>query len=507
MPLRTLIEILAPVVAGAFGVGARLRWISPRAASPPEAGRFPLALTGGPDPVVLPERSRFQHLEIIGASGTGKNYHGLLPLMRQDLARRCGVLVLDPKGSMRPAVESYARSCRRLKDLRVLDLADPMGSDGYNPFVGDDPLLVAERVHAAFYSEDATATPYYRDLAQGLLYGFFGLCHRLDALPTPGQLRSVALDQGALASFAGLDARAPEARELRRRFLRMAPRDYAERFQGLANALTPLCLGALAPALETVEPGLVLAESLERGGVVYVGLAADQYPGSFRRVSTLLLMDLQACLTRRYGAAAPPCFVYIDELADVLYPQFRALIAKSREARVGLTVAHQALGDLGRRGTATAEAVFGNTANKILLRQGSPESAEELARLFGEAPEAAPGGSSPAPWGLPGSVGIPRGRGGGPKRRVVEPTELLNLEVGEAFLVVQGARGRGLGRVRLPAAPPWTRGRRPRPAARRLRFRPLVLGGGEPEDLARPDPGTELGRAALARLGRRRGAD
>ncbi|HTB22302.1 MAG TPA: type IV secretion system DNA-binding domain-containing protein [bacterium] len=494
------------VLAGAGILSLKRKALEAPEAEPQDPlGEFPLALTMRARPVIT-ERARFQHLEIVGSSGTGKNYHGLLPMIHQDMARGAGLIIIDPKGAMRRTVAAYARACGRTRDLRCLDLADPEGSDTYNPFAGGDPALVAERAHAAFFSDDATATSFYRDRALSLFYPFFGLCRRLGVLATPEQLRGVAMDQGALAALVALAPGAPEARDLRRQALSLSPLEYSKNLQGVVNALTPLCTGAFASLLNTGSPGVRLEAVLSRGGILYAGLASDQYPSAFKRVSTLLLMDLQSSLTKRYAAEARPVFLYLDEFADLLYPQVRALVAKAREARVGIVLAHQSLGDLARQGRPIAEAIFENTANKILLRMGGADSAEMLARLSGSGIKAERPNWALRRGGLRGARTAQSLNAHQEKRPLFHPNDLMNLAVGEAFMIVQNSGGRELYRGRLRSAPeagPF-RKRRRRAKDRAPAPGPLDLAAPESADLRMPKPSTPLAKAALERMQRSR---
>jgi hypothetical protein len=405
---------------------------------------------------------------------------------------------------MRARFEAYARDAGRLGEVRCLDLSDPAHSDSYNPFLGGDPLLVAERAHASLYSGDHTSTPFYRESARSLFLAVFPLCRRLNVLPTPAQLRLLAQDQNALAALAALDPEAPESAELKRGLLRLSNAEYSRTLQGLANALAPLSAGPIGALVNTCRPSIDTQALLQNGGLLYAGLASDQYPALFRTVSTLLLMDLQASLTVRYRREAKSLFVYLDEFADLLYPEMGALVAKAREARVGIIAAHQSLGDLERAGGPAARSLFENFSNKILLRVGSAESADRLAALSAEDVEAAP------------NPRISRGglRGGAPSQALrladapgIPAKELLNLSVGEAYLIVQRRRGRELYRARLPPAPEpksWDGPARiptPGPA------RPALVweeGDASAAAAAHPEPEHPLGAAAFKRLDRRR---
>src|SRR5579872_5981164 len=65
-----------------------------------ELGRFPLVFSKKP-PVFLAELERYQHIQILGASGFGKTSRGILPAIYQDIHNGAGVFVLDVKSNMR----------------------------------------------------------------------------------------------------------------------------------------------------------------------------------------------------------------------------------------------------------------------------------------------------------------------------------------------------------------------------------------------------------------------
>ncbi|HTB21742.1 MAG TPA: TraM recognition domain-containing protein [bacterium] len=350
-----------------------------------EVGNCYLVLSPKPMQVVMGEESRMLHTEVIGATGVGKNYYCQLPWIYQDIIRGAGVVVIDPKGAMRNQVAAYVEKAGRQFHSRYLSLSKPHLSDTYNPLVDQDPHVVAERFHQAFYQDDNTATPYYKEQAQGFLYDLFAIFHKMNVVPTMEQVRSIAFNQDALAMLLREAPDCREAKELRLRMVSGMKADlYRENFQGLVNKLTALCGSPFAPALNTTSPSINIRETLAKGGILYVDLAADLYPSSFSRVSTLLLMDLMSCLTARYQKPGlKPAFLYLDEFADLIYPKVGGLIAKARGARVGIIFAHQSLGDLQRHGDGMAKAIFESSRNKIIFQVGSAETAETMSQLFG----------------------------------------------------------------------------------------------------------------------------
>src|SRR5665213_400375 len=164
-----------------------------------DVGNCYLVLSPKPMQVVMGEESRMLHTEVIGATGVGKNYYCQLPWIYQDIMHGAGVVIIDPKGAMRTQVAAYVRKAGRQSHARYLSLSQPRLSDTYNPLVDQDPHVVAERFHQAFYQDDNTATPYYKEQAQGFLYDLFALFHKMNVVPTMEQVRSIAFNQDALA--------------------------------------------------------------------------------------------------------------------------------------------------------------------------------------------------------------------------------------------------------------------------------------------------------------------
>ena len=75
--------------------------------------------------------------------------------------------------------------------------------------------------------------------------------------------------------------------------------------------------------------------------------------------------------------------VAIDEFSALHSDNVLALLARGREAGVGVLLATQELADLDRAGRGLRDQILGNTALKIAHRQDVPESAAAVARLAG----------------------------------------------------------------------------------------------------------------------------
>jgi conjugal transfer pilus assembly protein TraD len=115
-----------------------------------------------------------------------------------------------------------------------------------------------------------------------------------------------------------------------------------------------------------------MAECIERGQVVYLGLDAlsDTMVGS--AIGSILVADLAAVAGERYNhrPGSAPVNLFIDEAAEVVNDPFIQLLNKGRGAGLRLTIATQTFADfVARTGSeAKARQVLGNINNLIALR-------------------------------------------------------------------------------------------------------------------------------------------
>ena len=74
-----------------------------------------------------------------------------------------------------------------------------------------------------------------------------------------------------------------------------------------------------------------------------------------------------------------PFFVYVDEAHRYVTDDVEGLLTQSRKFGIGVTLAHQYLGQLGKPGDKIYEAVRNSTETKVVFRVKSPEEAQALA--------------------------------------------------------------------------------------------------------------------------------
>ncbi len=189
--------------------------------------------------------------------------------------------------------------------------------------------------------------------------------------------------------LAAVSSRTSPARaEYVRDYLGSLTADQNSAVRGLASRLAVLTESHTGPLLEPGSPErtLDLRRALRGGEVVLFSLNSSTYGGLASMLGTLAVQDLVAASGARLTTGArelPRAVVAIDEFSALHSDNVLALLARGREAGVGVLLATQELADLDRAGRGVREQILGNTALKIAHRQDVPESAAAVARLAG----------------------------------------------------------------------------------------------------------------------------
>lgn len=325
-------------------------------------------------PAALDPRARLRHLHILGPTGVGKSTL-MLNLITQDLQAGRGVVVIEPKGDLITAVLERVPA-RRTRDLAVLDPTDTDQPVGLNPLqLGEGSReLAVDHLVAAFKGLFASSWgPRTQDL---LTAGLLTLVrHRgatlADLLPlftdpaTRGRYLHDLDDPLALQPFwSWFDA--------------LSDRERASVLAPLMNKLrTFLLRDTVRSVVAQPGPRLDLSALLARGGVLLVDLSRGRVgPEAAGLLGSLVFASLWQTL--RQGSAASPLAIYIDEFQDYLHlpTDTGEMLAQSRSLGVGLTLAHQHLGQLPAE---LRNGVLANAHSRIAFQLGY-DDAHTLAR-------------------------------------------------------------------------------------------------------------------------------
>jgi len=326
------------------------------------------------------DADRFAHIHIIGKTGTGKTTL-LETLIRSDIAAGHGVALIDPHGDLATRVIAAATKLRP-DDLVVVDPSDPACPYGYNPLAGVSPTWVPL---AASGLLEALKKRWSDSWGVRMEHVLRNALHALIAAgdaSLPDILR-IGSDE---AFRADVLTRVTNAQV--RRFWETEYPEYTPSYQRDAFAPIQNKIGALLadPRMErffvTAPIKLRFRRLMDEGKVLVVNLARGKLgEDSAGLLGAILMTAMSLAAFSRADMLEEnrrPFFLFIDEFHSYTTHSIADMISELRKFRVGLTLAHQHMGQLDAD---VRETVLGNAGTRIVFRVGALDAAL-LAREF-----------------------------------------------------------------------------------------------------------------------------
>jgi hypothetical protein len=346
-------------------------------------------------PVRLDERTRCEHMHVVGTTGGGKTTL-IEHMVRQDVLNGRGVCVLDPHGGHPDSL--YRRLVTWLgqsgfSTKRTVHLIDPNAGGyvtGFNPLsvpAGHDPAVVAEAAFEAFeklWGEDGDSKPTIQRV----------LTATLTALAEQGITLAEALllldpeDPGGLREYL-LGEVADEYTRGELMWLhdmggdRAGIRDLRIEVTGPRNRLAKLVrLEALRTIVGQTARIIDFRQALDHGHIILANLSggARVYEKGADILGRLLLRSLFFHAKRRDNPQVP-YFVYLDECQRYLSGDVPNLLAEVRKYGVGLVLSHQWQSQLAAVDEEILSAVRSGTNIKVVFRVKDQIEAADLAEM------------------------------------------------------------------------------------------------------------------------------
>lgn len=318
-------------------------------------------------PVLLPEVTSRSHLHVIGPTGTGKSTL-LAGLALADAIAGRALVVIEPKGDL---VDDIVRRLpkERADDLILLEPTGGARSVGFNPLAGpvedaerraDELLSLFRQLFGSAIGPRSADVLLHALLTAARLPG--GCLTDIPTLLTNPAFRRAAVgatsDPLVLGPFwAGFETRSE-----------------TERAMVVAPLLNKLRVFTSRPAvrhmLSQAAPPLSLDAVLSERRILLVNLNRGQIgPETAGLLGSLLLLQLWRAIQRRAtlpAAERAPAMVIVDEWQDYAAAlDFGDVFATARGLGVGLTVAHQHLGQLS---AGLQAAVLANARSRVAFR-------------------------------------------------------------------------------------------------------------------------------------------
>jgi hypothetical protein len=375
------------------------RPVVPKPTEPVPPSIEPFVVLGSDEanlPVRLDERSRCEHMHMIGTTGGGKTTL-IEHMVRQDILNGRGVCVLDPHGGHPDSL--YRRLLTwlghsGLNTRRTIHVIDPNAGGyvtGFNPLsvpAGHDPAVVAEAAFEAFErlwgDEDGDTKPTIQRV----------LTATLTALAEQGITLAEALllldpeDLDGLREYL-LGEVADEYTQGELMWLaamggdRAGMRDLRVEVTGPRNRLAKLVrLEALRTIVGQTERVIDFRQALDEGHIILANLSGGPlvYEKGADILGRLLLRFLLFHAKRRQRPEVP-YFVYLDECQRYLSGDVPNLLAEVRKYGVGLVLSHQWQSQLAKVDEEILSAVRSGTNVKVVFRVKDQIEAADLAEM------------------------------------------------------------------------------------------------------------------------------
>jgi conjugal transfer pilus assembly protein TraD len=396
LAFAALVAVPLPAAAGVLtvGIGVRVAVRLAKRASERRAERVAAAdaaatRLGRDDSglsVSIPDRALAAHGLILGATGAGKSTT-MMAILGTQVARGRPVVAIDLKGS--PA---FARELREQAETagRPFKLWTIDGSSYWNPLANGNATELKDKLIAT----ERFTEPHYQRAAER--YVQLALQVMQERAPQKPITLAGVVTMLEPARLAAATRELPRERsEYIRAYVGNLTADQTSAVRGLASRLAILTESHTGRYLEAPPPGewpqtVDLRRALDGDEVVLFSLNSSSYGKLAGQLGTLVVQDLVTAAGNRLqaagdrGASPRQAVVAIDEFSALGSDNVVALLARGREAGVGVLLATQELADLDRAARGLREQVLGNTSVKIAHRQDVPESAAAVARLAGQ---------------------------------------------------------------------------------------------------------------------------
>lgn len=364
--------------------------------------------------VVLTAKDRYLHLLCDGPTGCGKTSQVLVPMILQDIQKKHGVIVMEPKGDL--AEKVYAMGVKySVKDMLYFNPINP-DCPYLNPLDGKEDEVI-ETMTTVFNMLTPDSKTYFQDMNNNLIRNSLMTLKRIEAAYTnpatgiserPATLiglsdivhnpngvgRALVNELCAIPTLN--EAEKKQNEDTRSWFINEYYADRSKVYENTSGIRTQISNLVQNKYLRRVmnppdgKSQINFDEILAAGKCLAISTAQGALRDLGSYLGYFLIFMFQASVFRRPGTEKTriPCFFYIDEAQKYLNPGFSDLLTQGRSYRVAVTLATQSREQLamgsGRDGKSFLEVVSANARNVIAFPGISAADAKYFADAFGE---------------------------------------------------------------------------------------------------------------------------
>jgi hypothetical protein len=350
-------------------------------------------LAGRSASLSLSRTERDKHLYVCGGTGTGKSKF-LENLVRQDIRNwsksKCGVLVLDPHGSLYDNLINWLAWTEFDRPIIPIDLRQDEWVVSYNLLrqrqFADPAVLVDNLTDAMAYvwgQGGTDQTPLFARWAGNVLRALY-------------EKKMTLLEAEHLVDRVAKQVRNAMTADLKdtlsRRDWKFADTLNAKDFEAqVGSTLNRLQRFLRNQTMRSIfgqpDVSLDLSRALEEGAIILVSLATERGRVSKENselFATLLLSDLwTAAQERGKRDRVKPFYVYLDEFQRFVTPTISDNLDEARGFGLHLTMAHQfpnQLLDRGENGKRVYNSIMENASSKVVFRLSHDENLRTMAQ-------------------------------------------------------------------------------------------------------------------------------
>ena len=330
--------------------------INKRIAQYAKTDKYFLGVSDQKQDITIDEYLLTHHMHILGPTGSGKTSLAILPLAKQTIDKGRGCCFIDFKGDevFKRCVQKSAKEKGKKFYYFSIDPNEP--SVGYNPLSSGDIHSKVDRIMTALELVYKGPASFYSNV---------------QAMAFVELLKEMVHNQKEL-NFSSVRDSLENPHFLRRIYVE------AQEVKGLLAAISWIS------ELKAINRSdLDLSKIIKDGDIVFFALKSQVNARLAEAVGKMLIIDLKYQAVSRKETDIP-YFIFIDEFQNLASPHFVDVISKVRSASFSLILSNQSRGNLSRISPAFENAIFTNTATKIIFAQEDPVDAQFWADKTGK---------------------------------------------------------------------------------------------------------------------------
>ena len=326
---------------------------------------------------------RRMHAQVVGTTNAGKTESVIVPWAVNDIENGRGLILIDGKADkgLLNKLYAYAAKNNRAKDFRLFTLSEYDLSNTFNPLISESVDQTTEKIINSFEIENE----FYRTVQFDIFRNILSIFKEAKEYPTFLKIRQAITDPAKLQALADRGDN-PLLQEWAVEFLNTGKETRKEQVSGLLGNLGYFTSGEVGSLFNTEFPTINIKQIMDEKLIAFFQLPVLKSPMLGKAVAKMVLQDIQSNVSARHASGKedhPFVAVYLDDFTEYLTKSFVSVLNKSRSANVGVTFAHQAVGDLEGLGLEVKNQIQTNTNLKVFMRTNEPASAEYFSKTIG----------------------------------------------------------------------------------------------------------------------------